>query len=123
MNLLMPNLNEAMLAISFPPDRGYHGAATTILDLSRHGLPRPGFIGTKFEAVNLIVAVNLGRNRARGHGSKARRRLNAILDRKPVIVPAVRGPLPSPAQRAADAASELHSEGRIHRNTRPQRHE
>lgn len=111
------NTAEAMLAISFPPDRGYHGATTTIADLSNHGLPRPGFIGSKFEAVNLIVRVNLGRNRARGLGSKARRRLAGMVGTK---MRAVRA---TPSQRAADAASETITEGRIHRNTRPQRHE
>jgi len=110
------NTPEAMLAVSFPPALGYNGALTTIADLSRHGLPWAGFIGSKFEAVHLIVKVNLGRDRARGHGNRARRRLIGM-------VKAIRDPLPTPAQRAADAASELHSEGRIHRNTRPQRHE
>ena len=113
------NLKESMLAIAFPPHLGYFGATTTIADLSRHGIysGHLGITPDKRAAVHLIVAVRLDSKRARGKGAKARRRLAGMIGAKMREVRA------TPAQRFADHQSELHSEGRIHRNTRPQRHE
>lgn len=113
------NTAEAYLAVAFPPQRGYRGACTTILDLHRLGLypDHLGITPDKGAAVRLIVLVGLNSQRARGKGSKARRRLAGMIGAKMREVRA------TPAQRFADHQSELHSEGRIHRNTRPQRHE
>lgn len=113
------NTAEALLAVAFPPHQGYRGACTTIADLCRHGLYRGhlGITPDKAAAVHLIVTVGLGSQRSRGKGSRARRRLAGMIGAK---MRAVRA---TPAQVAADASSEFHAEGRIHRNTRPQRHE
>lgn len=71
------NMPESMLAVAFPPHAGYRGAATTIADLSRHGLYRNhlGITPDKAAAVSLIVAVGMNSQRSRGRGNRFRRRL------------------------------------------------
>lgn len=94
------------LACAFPPRDGLNGACTTIADLARHGLKSPLWTPTKKDAVRLIGDAAMERVEARGHGNAAARRARSVMD-----------------QHRLDAESEAHAEARIHRNTRPQRHD
>lgn len=67
------------LAVAFPPSKGYHGAATTIADLDRHGL-YSGHLGvtpTLQAAVSLITSRNL-QSSSYGHGNAANRRAKQL---------------------------------------------
>lgn len=60
------------LAILFPPSNGYHGADTTIQDLSGYFKYR-GF-PSKWLAVHLVIKTSFERAEAYGKGMNARRR-------------------------------------------------
>jgi hypothetical protein len=62
------------LACAFPPANGFNGAATTIADLSRHGLHATLFTPTKQSAVRLIGEAAMEAVEARGRGNAAIRR-------------------------------------------------
>lgn len=70
---------EAMLELvwMFPPDRGYRGAATRIVDIARLGMPI-GRGATKAHAVRMIAQAEDWRQSSQGHGNRARRRINFI---------------------------------------------
>jgi len=69
------------LVIAFPPQRGYNGACTTILDVSRHGLTAHslGLTPTKRAAVSLIVSASMERSQNYGHGNKAAKRIIQLM--------------------------------------------
>lgn len=73
---LVPRLRPFELACAFPSNRYLFGAATTIEDLSHHGIRRanPLFVPTKSAAVKLIIATHYWLANAYGHGNRAKRR-------------------------------------------------
>ena len=62
------------LAIFFPPWLGFHGACTTLQDISNGHRPR---LATKLEAARTVMEAN-NEYTPLGHGNRARRRMKAI---------------------------------------------
>jgi len=83
------------LACAFPPVGGFHGALTTIQDLSNHGLGSRLWCPTKRDAVRLIVEARLSEGLSNGQGNRAGRRAALIEmqnDFEPVFIEPSRTP-------------------------------
>lgn len=72
------------LSCAFPASSGLNGAATSIADLSRHGLQVRLFTPTKRSAVRLITDAAMQAAEAHGHGNAAVRRASLSSEPHPV---------------------------------------